>query len=235
MEERSCSSSPLALLWPSKAAGITYACVAACRWEQETAALVLEAADTMEPLEPNDQVIAAYGTQVAVCTVSGLETIREPSGRCELQLGILRSDFIPLIEGRSLTTTADQFAEMRARRLLLDEYPTREANPVREVDDDYIVEIGHELFIAGQNTFLQVKRSPFPFLFRQLGRSSRFLHAAWINAVMVLKLSAIVVSIESFSLNLDGDGLRVEFRGKRLKKYPDTPACEIRVSGTCPL
>jgi len=90
-----------------------------------------------------------------------------------------------------------------------------------------------EVLVAGQGTLHQVKRSFFPELYAYYGSNpKRFLEAAWINAVMILKTSACVADVENLTLKLLGNQLKVDFRGLREKCCSNRPPYEIEVNRT---
>jgi len=124
------------------------------------------------------------------------------------------------------THSADQLAEQRARRILLNEFPA----PIRNDWNNAF----EETLRRGMQTVLQPKGSPFPQLFDRYANDPMiFLETAWITAAMTLKMSGAVAEVTTLSLALDGLTLSVTFTGKRRKQYTNQPASTITVAGNC--
>ena len=66
-------------------------------------------------------------------------------------------------------------------------------------------------------------------------RDNDHLEAAWIYAVLQLKLSAAIEHVSRLELTLQGDKIGVNFSGRRYKKYSNQSAFQIEFSGICPL
>jgi len=180
-------------------------------------------------IERGSQMIVAYTFKAAVCHVAQSELV-EKQGRSQsnLKFEIERSDFSPSIQMGFSSTGSDELAELRTRRLLLNENPAAESSDINAIT--------RELFLGGMDTLIRVERSPFPETFHQFKSDPRrFLEVAWILAVMQLLLSACVAEIEQLELTLRGHFLDVRFVGRRKRKYQNAPPYEIRVEGTCPL
>ena len=93
-----------------------------------------------------------------------------------------------------------------------------------------------ETMIRGQQTEIMIEQSSFPGLFRLFGeKPSLFVEAAWIAAMLELKMSATVERVSRLELTLSGDNLEVVFAGQRRKEYSNRPAFQVEVSGTCRL
>ena len=229
-----CSKSPYALLFVPGASMIYYEPFDEARLSTTDLFLVLNPEDVRDlsfltGIERGSQIIVAYTYKAFVCRVAD-RVLHEKQGRsqCTLELEIERSDFSPSMEMGFSSTSADELAELRTRRLLLNE------NPVRESAD--INAITRELFLRGMDTLSRVERSPFPAAFQQFRNNPRhFLEIAWILAVMQLILSSCVAEIEQLELTLRGLFLDVRFVGRRKRKYQNAPPYEIRVEGACPL
>ena len=124
--------------------------------------------------------------------------------------------------------SADQIAEQRARRVLLNENPSRDTKDWNRAAE--------EVLLRGLQTPVQTTASPFPAVYAQFGKNpTMFLETAWITATMTLKTAGIVAEVTSLNLALDGQQLRVNFSGKRHKQYANHPATIITVKGNCPL
>ncbi len=131
--------------------------------------------------------------------------------------------------------SADQIAEMRARRILLDE-----KSPVTQGDNilDRLNNATFESFISGATSFanrLVAKGSPISALARDPQSSPDFLAIARLTCVMLLILTGAVERILRLDLTLEADGVKVEFEGLRHKVYSNVEAPRIAISGICPL
>jgi hypothetical protein len=229
-----CDSSEFAMLWQTELNQIVYVPASSVQWSSHDAELLVQPegpADEslLSAMQPSQPVIIGYKYHVAVCDLlENKYSYEAKETRFWLRAAIRRSDFTPSMEVALGGTSADKLAEMRARRVLLNE------NPFVETRD--INAITRELFISGQGTVIRVRHSPFPHLYKQFGSSPiRFLGIAWINAVVQLKLSACVAEVIELQLILSGASLNVSFRGTRRKQFRDSPPYEIRVHGVCSL
>lgn len=231
--------SDLALIWDTEANLVAGLSTVSSRWGSKELSFTVQPYDSNDPAflgnlrRGKEKIIVAFRTDAAICSVIENVRITEVGKSLwELHFGVMISDFTPSIEMSFASTSADELAVMRARRILLNENPAPE--DLKSLSD--INAITRELFIGGQGTYLHVQRSPFPVLFQQHSADrERFLDLAWINAVANLKLTATVETIELLELILLGESLQVEFRGKRKRKYSNVPPFAIEVSGICPL
>lgn len=133
--------------------------------------------------------------------------------------------------------SADEIAEMRARRILLDEkIPTPSAqNSWHRISLD-----GGMLDRTVEGSYgsrIQIKGSPFPALFSAFKNNpGGFTAAAKLYAVMQLLLSNAVGSVHSLDLKMKGrDKLSVKFEGERPPRYSNQPPQVIKVEGVCEL
>jgi hypothetical protein len=164
----------------------------------------------------------AYAEQVEQVTGGGRE-------RWKVDFQLTKIDFSQVMEFNSPSLTADQAAVLRAKRVLLNEGQSEQLNGNPE-------KMMTELQIAGQGTILSVKGSAFPaFLRPPENRDNDHLEAAWIYAVLQLKLSAAIEHVSRLELTLQGDKIGVNFSGRRYKKYSNQSAFQIEFSGICPL
>jgi hypothetical protein len=172
-------------------------------------------------------VVVAYQYNVAVCKVDQLTHLTESNkSRWELKLLVEQDNFQPDLEAGTSSISAAEFAEERARRLLLNE------NPARETED--MNEIFLEVLRRGQGTMSKIERSPFPELFKTLGNKPiLFLESAWITAAMQLKLSSCVETIDVLRLELRDSYLAVTFTGTRHRKYVNVDPHVINIEGQC--
>jgi hypothetical protein len=98
--------------------------------------------------------------------------------------------------------SADALAQMRARRILLNEpLPDREGRPRGAASD--INDAAFEMFVRGFGVPLEVPHSPLPALYEDLqGDAELFLAAARLVGVLWLRLSAVVAEVHVLDLAL---------------------------------
>jgi hypothetical protein len=177
------------------------------------------------------EVVVAHAFDVALAKpLSATRQVANGSTTWKLSFSPTRSDFSDSLEMGSGSTSADQFAEMRVRRLLLNEYVQQETGKGHVLQ--HLNDTTREIMIRGLNPIAKIEKSRFPSLFAALnGDPDAFLEIAWIVAVADLKLSASVEAIETLKLTLFGTALQVEFAGRRHRKYVNVDPYEIRVQG----
>lgn len=124
--------------------------------------------------------------------------------------------------------SADELAEMRARRILFDE----RLKDISPKSDPFL-----DVLVAGMGVSLPVHSSPFPPLFRDFeGRTDAFLVAARLVAVLWLHLSGVVDDISALDLSMQGpDAMAVHFEGRRPKRFANMEPHAIRLDGVCKL
>jgi len=229
------TTSPLVLIQEPDSEIIRFIPVVNSKWGSSRAVLTLEPDDSedgafLDGLQVKARVTVAYGNHVAVCKVIDIMQNKDASAsRWELTLHPETSEFGPSFEmGGTATTSKDEYAQKRARRLLLNE-----ELPGKFDDLNQMME---EIFLRGQGTTIQVLGSPFPLLYRQYGKDpSEFLEIAWVMGVFLLRTSGTVAEIPRFELTLAGQSLEIDFIGRRKKEYANRPAYEVRVQGVCDL
>lgn len=132
--------------------------------------------------------------------------------------------------------TADDIAEMRARRILLDEkgpdYSRNDEAPTRTLNNAML-----EAFIQGIGTNVKVKRSIIPLLYKASGDDpTDFLIAAKLFSVLLLNTSGVVEHVYKLDMKLRSDTeLSVDFEGKRPRVYSNVEPTTIKVRGVCNL
>ena len=132
----------------------------------------------------------------------------------------------------------DQIAEMRARRILLDEKSFQNQTGFAGLTNDATL----ESFISGEfssqhDSIIQVSESPIPHLYRSFGQTpGRFLKFARSAATLYLKLSNTVEDILLLDLKLRNPReLQIRFKGRRPQRYTNVEAFIFEVNGICPL
>lgn len=228
-------SSEYAILWLTRMQQIRYLPAVTVQWGAQQADLTLIPEDSSDEaalasVGPSPEpVIIGYRHWLGICRVTENRFVSEMGRKSfHLRVAIERSDFTPSIEMGLGGTSADKLAELRTRRLLLNENPAVESRDINVVT--------RELFLGGQDTVVRVQKSPFPDLFKAFHSTpERFLEIAWIQAAASLKLSACVVEIVALELTLKGNTLDVKFHGRRRKQFQNRPPYEIQVNGSCAL
>jgi nucleoside phosphorylase len=138
-----------------------------------------------------------------------------------------------IAETHFLGLSKDHIAEMRARRILLDE----------ELPDGLIEGLGQwetrllEERVQGQGMPVTVKQSPFPSLYDDLRDDTQlFLTVARLFAVLHLRLSGTVEQIYRLDLDLtEAAELDIGFEGQCAPKATAEEPYVIRIRGRCAL
>jgi len=128
----------------------------------------------------------------------------------------------------------DQIAEMRARRILLDE--NLEDSVGRNLNG-LTLQLIENSVAGGYDSKFAITSSPFPALFTQLkAQPDIFLEAARLYAVLLLLLSHAVGSIDRLDLSMRTETeLALSFEGTRAPRYVNEPPPRITVAGVCEL
>ncbi len=127
--------------------------------------------------------------------------------------------------------SADRIADLRARRILLDEMLPPPPNAYR-------AESMLESLVCGMNTGWRVERSPLPDGYKAIGAQDppRLLAALELVAVLWLRLSGTVAHVLELDMRLIGASrLSVRFRGQRGQQATNRPPATITVEGECAL
>jgi hypothetical protein len=133
--------------------------------------------------------------------------------------------------------TADDIAELRARRILLGESPSRATSgslDYRQTRDSFF-----EMLVQGLSTPLQVAECPIQAIARSphaKDEPKRTLQWMRLIAIMFLKASGVIERVHELAIGPLGDSsVHVRFRGARSKKYSNVDAKIIEFEGDCPL
>ena len=179
--------------------------------------------------------IFAFAQQEDAAWVSPLEVVQTTAGSQTVWKVVLKEDITG--QDSSLSNeivvnniSADQIAEMRARRILLNEKPNLS-------DQEMLEPFIRGLELSGPESGLQVLESPIPSLYRSFGQmAKRFRKFARLASVLYLKLSNTVDEILQFDLEiLNRKELQVGFEGRRPKIYMNVEPSILEVNGICPL
>lgn len=130
--------------------------------------------------------------------------------------------------------SAEQIAELRARRLLLNE---RLSQSIGMRPNDSTMQLIENSVAGGSNNGFAIMGSPFPGLFEELKEEpSEFLEAARLSAVLLLLLTRTVNQINRLDLRMhSATELGVQFKGARPPRYVREQPQEIVVEGICNL
>jgi len=172
------------------------------------------------------------GIQEIVEITSGSQTI------CEVTLDIdnRNQGYDPFSEMTVNGISPDQIAEMRARRILLDEKLEGVTSALnRNIFDQSTLEVYIRGMSSSHEPGLEVTASPIPQLYRQFGQTpERFKKFARLVSILYLKLSNTVEDILQLDLELWGSTqLHVKFRGIRPQLYSDRDPATLEFEGTC--
>jgi hypothetical protein len=226
------TASPLALIQEGESKVVGFIPVVKSSWGSSRVQLTLEPDDLtdgpfLDSLKMKDRIYVAYGNHVALCKV--LDNTHSKAigvSQWELTLHPENSEFSPSIEMGTSTTSKDEYAQKRARRLLLNEKAAGNPNDINQMME--------EMFLRGQWATFPIDGSPFPQLFRQYGDDpKKFLEIAWVFSAFMLTASATVAEVLRFELTLNGKSLEIDFWGRRKKEYMNRPAYEMKIQGTC--
>ena len=173
-------------------------------------------------IKPQEIVETASGSQIVWKVVFKEERHRQNAN--------------PLGEMTFGSLSPDKMAEMRAKRILLDE-------KLGELPGDFQNRTGPaglfnettlEMFVRGGNGF-QISASSIPSLYRSFGQTGkRFEKFARLTSVLQLKLSNTVDEILTLDLKLlNSNQVEVKFKGCRHKQFTDVEPYIFEVNGTC--
>ena len=178
-------------------------------------------------------LVVAYGFDIAMAKLKAINRA-VASGKVlwRIQLDPIRTDFSNDMEMGTSGTSADEFAEKRVRRLLLNENPMA----IKSDKEDMLGrlnELTFESLIQGLNSIVKIDHSTFIDLHNDFGNDAvKFTEVAWISAVADLKLSAAIQHIDHLALALNRNVLNVDFSGRRHRKYENVPPYRINVKGS---
>ena len=128
----------------------------------------------------------------------------------------------------------EQIAEMRARRILLDE---KVDDPRYGTLDDFNKQFIENSLRGGYDSKFAIVRSPLPELYSELRQNiDEFREAAKLYSVLLLLLTHTVSDIFRIDFELKSKGtLSVDFEGARPPRYSNEDPILITVQGTCNL
>jgi hypothetical protein len=180
----------------------------------------------------HSDIALAYGDIAFLGKLTDLRIEREYGvENANLFFRITDSDYGIFSEPSYNNISADKIAEIRARRILLDNECTEKSDSL--IDKFNLATM--EVFIRGMGTPIQVKRSPLPLIYTDTAKAdpNGFLQYARLVAIMFLRLTGTIDVVDHLALSLDDHGtLLVNFFGRRAKKYANRPPYEIRIEGS---
>ncbi|MCC7261612.1 MAG: adenylate/guanylate cyclase domain-containing protein [Candidatus Latescibacteria bacterium] len=183
---------------------------------------------------PREGVGTAWGNTALLAKVEAISQVWQ-NGQEKWSV-VLVPEKIDSGVGMEMATSnysADQLAEIRARRILLNEKLAARGNTSRAFTDDTILEV----LIRGQSTPLKVEASPLPKLYKELrSEPDLFLATARLVAILWLRLSGVIEHVFHLDFRLREDWtLEVNFSGQRARRYGNVDPPIIEVSGLCDL
>ena len=129
--------------------------------------------------------------------------------------------------------SVDQIAEMRARRILLDE----SLDEYFASGNDLNRQLLDKAIQGGYDSKFQIMQSPLPSLFSVFkGKPTEFAEAARVYCVLLLLLTHTVSYIDKLAVELrSSNKLYVSFKGSRPPHYSGEEPSLVEVEGTCNL
>lgn len=230
-----CANSPLALISVPEDGVVVFIPVVESHWGDQEAVLLLQPDDQGDGAVLNGlrngrrEIRIAFRENVALASVGAVQQ-KSINGvdQWEVKFQLRKTEFSPSSEFSTAGLGPAEAAEIRAKRLLLNQ-DLANANSRR------MEGMMQEVLIRGEQDF-PIDGSSFPSLFRDFGSHPKlFVEIAWITAVLQLKMSATVAQVTRLELTLDGRNLRVEFSGRRRKQYSNQPAIQVQIAGICSL
>ena len=197
------------------------------------------------PYSGSARDVFALALQDDAAWVSPQEVIQSTSGSQTIWKVVLKnvgngqtSSFTDELAIGDVST--DQIAEMRARRILLNEKSIANSPSSHQVNAPYQEML--ESFVRGfgisqHETRIQILESPIPNLYRNFGQTpGRFLKFVRLASVFFLKLSGTVEDILELEFDLlSPEQLQVRFKGRRRQRYTNVEPPIVAIDGICVL
>jgi len=132
--------------------------------------------------------------------------------------------------------TPDDFARLRAGRILLNDPPPLEDDG-RPVSPDQINELMLESHIRGMDSPVSVEHCIVQVIYRSVGNEpEKFLRLARLASIYFLKAGGVVERVLDLTLGpIKNDKVHVRFRGRRRQVAMNVEPTVIEVEGDCPL
>ncbi len=175
----------------------------------------------------------AYGDTVVEGQVESVTTVHEKDVEVwKLKLKSSKETYnYSLYEITFNGVAAEEIAELRARRILLNDKPSfpRGRNRLEEGMIESMIGRAHGL--------IQRIVCPLPNLYETFGdNKEQFLVAARLICILHLKLTGIVEHVFKLDISFEAEAtLRVSFEGQRHARYSNVPPQTIAFDGLCKL
>jgi|ERR1043165_5379685 hypothetical protein len=182
-----------------------------------------------------------YGNDAWLVTVKEMEAVSKGKGQVwTLTLVPEKLEYGGNIMESSLSTggrnySADDFARMRAGRILLNDPPPLDEN-ARPSSNQALMEGAFlESHIQGMNTPASVTHCVLQAVYKDCKEPpSLFLKLARLGAIYFLKAGGVVELVQELALGPIVKGLvHVKFRGVRRRKFSNVEPTVIEIEGTC--
>jgi len=233
---KKCSKSPLLFLRSERHRTDAWLPVQTATWSEDGVTIAVippddtDTAFLQELATSNDELLLAYGHQAAVARLRDHHvTTTSADDVWTLKFYRVQRDFGAGMEINFEDCTADEIAQRRADRLLLNKDLPRKTNDLNHQMIEHAIR-------SNSSSPLEVQGSPLLPLYEAFSdRPDWFLQTAWITLAGMLRLTGTIATITNLDLTLDGTSLIVDFSGRRTKQYSNRPATTITVSGTVSL
>jgi predicted nucleotide-binding protein len=190
--------------------------------------------DSLSRTSSRNPLPVAFGSKAMYGRVSDVKHVLE-GGREVWNVELVPEDIGHNWEMNYSGFPAEQVAEMRARRILINEKLSDAGGRYRNPNDLNAMLL--EKTVAGGGKTFEVPHSPFPALYK-VAKSDigEFLAAARLFAVLELLLTGTVERIHTLELTMqEDDKLAVRFEGQRQNEYSNRPPHIIKIEGVCDL
>ncbi len=179
------------------------------------------------PFAHGDDALVARVTDITSRSAAGQQVVTITLSPEKVQFG--GGGMEPSVQGH----TADEIAEMRAGRLLLNDPPVPKSKGRRGGVDDFV-----EMYVrGGSSTRYPAERAVLQEVYAALkGGSEPLLALARLKLLYAMKASDCVEQVLELRLGPVADGkCHVRFRGQRARRYSNVEPHVIAVEGDCPL
>ena len=183
---------------------------------------------------PGSVLGVAYGTNAAFGRVENVQ--QQINASEEVWTIILQPDETDLSPGSMemaySSYSADKLAELRARRILLNDPPPLDDAAIRDVNQATL-----EMFIRRNGGPGEIRHSPLPALYETYGNDPPlFVAVARLFVVLFMRAGAVVQHVRELDIDVKNrTELAVHFVGQRHQVYSNREPTVIRVDGVLSL
>ncbi len=184
--------------------------------------------------DSHDKAVAvAFGITAIVAKIEKITQLRE--GGKEVWIATLQEDKNysdnSLLGASFNGWSSEDIAELRARRILLNEQIGRERSSMMDRLNAGMI----ENYVRGRNDYIGELHSPFPELYAKYQNDEAyFLSAARLFATLYLRLTGVVKHVLKLELKIQGNNrLSIKFEGQRPRYYSNVEPSIIKVKGSC--